>query len=182
MGTPVGSFLKEVKFLHMDSPNEAVPTGWAICNGATLSSGQQDINPGGTYTLPNMIDRFLLGANPAGTAGAAGNSTGTAPGPNAIGGAHQFTMAMNQMPRHFHQFKYQVLRIPNGYDPQDPPYQFFPRDFNAWTDSVQNQGNFISYEGGNYEHTNPDSAGGGVAPVDIRPKFASVVPIMRVKL
>lgn len=102
--------LKEVKFLHMDASNAPIPTGFAICDGTTLTSGQQDINPGGTYTLPDLRNCFFIGADPTKTPGQAGVTVGNAninlaagaPGPNSFTGENQHTTILSESPSHNH--------------------------------------------------------------------------------
>jgi hypothetical protein len=102
--------LKEIKFLHMDNPNETIPTGFAVCDGSTLTSTQQDINPGSTYTLPDMRNCFILIADPTKAAGQAGvavgnaniNAAAGAPGPKSITGENQHTTVSSEMPSHNH--------------------------------------------------------------------------------
>lgn len=102
--------LKQVLFVHMDAPNEPIADGFAVCDGSTLSSSQQDINPGGTYVLPDYRNVFFLGADPtksvAQAAVAVGNANinlaAGAPGPKGTGGGNQYTLASGEMPSHTH--------------------------------------------------------------------------------
>lgn len=102
--------LKQVMFLHMDAPNEPLPDGFAICDGSTLNSSQQDINPGGSYTLPNLLNKFILGADPtkavstpaATVASGNANVVAGAPGPGGIGGSNAYTLGLGEIPSHTH--------------------------------------------------------------------------------
>jgi hypothetical protein len=47
----------------METAGEALPDGWALANGQVLTSGNQDINPGGNWTTPDLRNRFILGAD-----------------------------------------------------------------------------------------------------------------------
>jgi len=102
--------LKSMIIFWIDAPNETAPTGWAYCDGRTLSAAEQDINPGGTYTLPNMLNMFPLGADPtkaltqAPAALGSGNidAAAGAPGAKAVGGSNQITLASGNLPAHTH--------------------------------------------------------------------------------
>lgn len=61
----------------------AVPTGWVVPTGQTLTSGQHSFG-GGSITLPNLTNKFILGADTSGT----GSGTGTPPDIGGTGGAH----------------------------------------------------------------------------------------------
>lgn len=102
--------LKQVMFLHMDTANEAIPDGFALCDGSTLNSTQQDINPGGNYTVPDLRNNFILCADSTKAFGTAGVAVGNgnlnlaagAPGPGGVGGAHSHTITTTEMPSHTH--------------------------------------------------------------------------------
>src|SRR5688572_29266719 len=83
--------LKTVLMYHADLQGEAIPVSYEICDGRLLTAGEQDINPGSTYQLPDLRNRFPLGADLTKAAGATGNTGGSAtdgPGPKGVGGAH----------------------------------------------------------------------------------------------
>jgi hypothetical protein len=94
----------------IDGPNEALPSGYAYCTGQTLNSTQQDINPGGNYTVPDMRNVFVLGADPAKATGQGPVAVGDAnidnpagsPGAKATGGSNQHVTTLAQMPQHNH--------------------------------------------------------------------------------
>jgi hypothetical protein len=69
--------------------NTAVPTGWVICHGQTVTSANHSWSGAGTIQVPDLRNRFVLGAYTSGT----GTGTGTAPaesnGSTAVyGGSH----------------------------------------------------------------------------------------------
>lgn len=99
--------LKTVLMYHADLQNEVIAAeGYEICDGRLLTSGQQDINPGSTYQLPNLLNKFILGADPTKAAGNAGDFTvagaSGAPGPKGTGGANSKTLATAELPAHTH--------------------------------------------------------------------------------
>lgn len=103
----VGVPLKCVIMYHADSQNESIAAeGYEVCDGRTLTSGQQDINPGGSYTLPDLRNRFILGVDlTAATAFAGDNSINGpsgAPGPKGSGGASSVTISIPNLPVHTH--------------------------------------------------------------------------------
>lgn len=85
-----------------------VPTGWEICDGHTLTAANHDFGgsaAGITITLPNLIDKFVLGADPTkadGSAGHAADGTGIAPGLGGSGGSHTQALTTNNLPAHSH--------------------------------------------------------------------------------
>lgn len=104
--------LKTILDWHADIQNDTPPTDYAICDGRTLNSSQQDINPGGSYTVPDLRNVFLLGADITKTAGTAGASVGSgseslaagAPGPKGTGGENSHILATSELASHTHTF------------------------------------------------------------------------------
>lgn len=100
--------LKTVLTWHMDNVGETVPESYVVCDGRTLSSAQQDINPGGSYTVPDLRNKFILGADPTKAATSVGDYTVTgpagAPGPRGSLGANNKTLAVADLPSHTHNF------------------------------------------------------------------------------
>jgi hypothetical protein len=98
--------LKTVLMYHADATNESIPAGYEVCDGRTLSSGNHNI-AGGTapYTLPDLRNRFLLGADitkGATDPGNSGSNATDAPGPMGRGGAHVKTLSLGELPSHTH--------------------------------------------------------------------------------
>jgi hypothetical protein len=108
MASLQGRFLKEVTMYHFDAPGETPPLGWAVCDGTTYGIGQHDIGGGvASYTVPDLRNRFVLGADPtkaAGDAGTTGTAPTNAPGPKGVGGQHAKTLATAELPSHTHNF------------------------------------------------------------------------------
>lgn len=91
----------------------AIPTYWAACDGSTLTSGNHDFaGIAGSVTLPDLRNKFILGANAADANGAAAaavtdstiDSATGAPGPQASGGSNKIVQTTAQMPGHSHTF------------------------------------------------------------------------------
>lgn len=96
--------LKTILMYHADLQNEGIPETYAVCDGTTLNSAQQDIS-GGSYTLPDLRNRFILGADitkAATTAGGTTNAASDAPGPKGAGGQHSKQLAIAELPAHTH--------------------------------------------------------------------------------
>lgn len=78
-----------------------VPSGWAICNGQTV----------GGYTTPNLVNQFILGADPSAPGDNSGEAVGTSGGPDSH--SHNFTatfsVTTNSDGAHQHQ-----MTIPQG--------------------------------------------------------------------
>lgn len=97
--------LKTVLMYHADLQNETLPVSYEYCDGRTLNAASQDINPGSTYTLPDLRNRFILGADltkAAGNAGTSGGNPTDAPGPKGVGGLHAKSLATTELPAHNH--------------------------------------------------------------------------------
>lgn len=97
--------LKTILMYHADLQNEGIPDSYQVCDGTTLTSGQHDIPGGGSYTVPDLRNRFILGADvtkSAGTSGGTTNASSDAPGPKGNGGQHSMTLAIANLPAHTH--------------------------------------------------------------------------------
>jgi hypothetical protein len=99
--------LKTILMYHADLQNETIAAeGFEICDGRTLNASQQDINPGSTYPLPDLRNKFILGADITKAAGNTGDFTvsgfGGAPGPKGVGGSQSKLLATTELPSHTH--------------------------------------------------------------------------------
>lgn len=74
------------------------PEGWEICDGRTLNTSQQDI-VGSSWTLPDLRNKFIIGATLTKGDGVAGDAVTSsnidaaagAPGPKGQGGSNKHT-------------------------------------------------------------------------------------------
>lgn len=98
--------LKTVIMYHADVTNETLPLSYEYCDGRTLGIGTHDIGGGSSaYTLPDLRNRFILGADitkGASITGGTTNSAADAPGPKGAGGVHAKTLATSELPAHTH--------------------------------------------------------------------------------
>lgn len=97
--------LKTVLMYHADLQGESIPESYEVCDGRLLTSGQQDINAGSTYQLPDLRNRFILGADltkAAGNAGTSGTNPTDAPGPKGNGGVNAKQLVTAELPAHSH--------------------------------------------------------------------------------
>lgn len=107
-----GSILPIGMMLAWHRPSLAIPLpqGFAICDGTTLSATEHDFTGGGNVLLPDMRNRFILGADSTKTIGQAGvaitdpniNASAGAPGPSGTGGSNTATFNTSQMAAHNH--------------------------------------------------------------------------------
>lgn len=91
---------KQRGFVDMWSGSVAsIPTGWVLADGV-----QRTHPEGGTYTPPDLRNRFIVGAGQDGgthTPGANGVGSGYY-APGATGGEDKHTLTTNEMPSHAH--------------------------------------------------------------------------------
>lgn len=107
-----GSILPIGMMLAWNRPSVAIPLpiGFAICDGTTLSAANHDFPGGGNITLPDLRNRFIIGADQSKTIGQAGvtitdpeiNTSQGAPGPSGVGGSNTATLSSSSMPAHTH--------------------------------------------------------------------------------
>lgn len=84
---PVGAV---INWWRPDS-SVALPTGWVQCDGSTYTSGNHDFGTGSSITVPDLRNRFVLGASSSqtdGQAAAAGDTVANAPGIRGAGSSH----------------------------------------------------------------------------------------------
>lgn len=133
----------------------AVPSGWALCNGTTNIPRSDGA---GTINAPNLIDKFIKGSAAAGadhltsggslakegTTGEAGghnhSGSATSAGGHSHGGAVTATaISISQMPYHAHVYQAGVVQANYGGGPS--------------SSSSAPTGQYTSYEGGGSGHT-----------------------------
>lgn len=85
-GVPLGGVIPWFR----PAPGITVPSGYAIADGSTLNVGSHAF-PGvpGSVTLPDLRNRFVLGASPTGSgSGTAADGAANAPAPGTSGGSN----------------------------------------------------------------------------------------------
>lgn len=107
--TPIGTIVPWFR----PSDSIPIPTNWHVCDATVLTAGNHDF-PGiaGSVTLPDLRNRFILGADStksSGTAAAGVNDAGIdsasgAPGQSTLGGSNKIIQTSSQMPSHTHTF------------------------------------------------------------------------------
>lgn len=183
-----GGIYKEVALLQKNVKSElgqvfpwfrptlalAIPVGCAVCDGSVLQPSDHDFPGGGTVTLPNLLNSFWVGADPAksiGTPGAAVGASGHddatgAPGPQGAGGLNQITQLIEQMPSHDHG----GITGDTGFNNQRVDAAF---QVNVLL------GNVLNGEQASHHHT--IAAQGGGSPMENRPRYVGLIPLCRVK-
>jgi len=77
----------------------AIPDGWLVASGQVVSAGQHDFPGGGAVTLPDLRNRFLLGATTDGS----GISATDSPAVGYAGGSHTIDISHSHtVPSHTH--------------------------------------------------------------------------------
>lgn len=74
----------------------SIPTGWALCDGGTYAK----TDGSGNVTVPNLRDRFIVGAGTTYAVGATGGATSNTPAITVTNAAVALTEA--QLPAHTH--------------------------------------------------------------------------------
>lgn len=154
--------LKAIVPLHMDGPNEPIPDGYVIPIGQTLGAADQDINPGGNYTCPDLRNMFLIWGDStkgAGVAGTAVDNAGGAPGPKGTGGTMAVALSIAELAPHSHTLNRQIISLSSG---GAPNYLINVRDEITNTETTNTTGSGTAHEN--------------------RPRYYALIPIMRVKL
>jgi len=88
----------------------ALPSGAVPCDGSAITAANHSFPGGGTITVPDLRNAFVLGADASKAAGAAAAAAGTpaadtaagAPGPQATGGSNAVAMTKDSLPLHKH--------------------------------------------------------------------------------
>lgn len=82
------------------------PLGYEVCDGRTIPVGSHDFGGGNPIVLPDLRNKFILGANIANSDGSivasADETPGTAPGIRGAGGLHRLALDATQIPSHQH--------------------------------------------------------------------------------
>jgi hypothetical protein len=96
------SYVGKVEMWYRVSPSISPPIGWEICDGRPWSGVPNAMGPGltnwTTGNMPNMINKFVLGAATTGT----GTGIATPPDIGAVGGAHGKDMTHTHTVSHSH--------------------------------------------------------------------------------
>ena len=87
-----------------------VPGAFEVCDGRTITQASHDFGAIGSITLPDMRNRFALGASAAKSIGdpavaydhADVSTAAGAPGPQGLGGSNTQTLTVAQMAAHTH--------------------------------------------------------------------------------
>jgi hypothetical protein len=192
---PIGMMLA----WHRPSLAIPIPTGFAICDGTTLSASEHSF-PGisSPVTLPDLRNRFIIGADYTKTIGQSGvsitdsaiNSSSGAPGPQGVGGSNTATISTAAMPAHSHSGEawsgwspielmwYQNTDI--GQPIGDPP-QWERKDLPTGGGAQPCHG-VGGWQNGQHRHKleNLSTEGSG-AVHDNRPAYVGLIWIMKVK-
>jgi microcystin-dependent protein len=170
-----------------------VPTGFEICDGRSISEANHDFGAIGTVVLPDMRNRFVIGADPdtaIGTAGVAAshadvNNADGAPGPQGLGGSNTATLTVAQMPAHTHagsKTGWSALAL-HWYTTQgQSPAMDGDLDFGPYSASNSTSTGGGGWRTGIHRHVlNGLSYVGASVPHENRPAYVGVLWIMKVK-
>jgi microcystin-dependent protein len=151
----------------------AVPAGWALCDGGTYPKVA-----GGTATTPNLMDRFVVGANATGGSGTAGTYTiGTS------GGNDNIILTVAQMPTHNHGGSVSggahTHTYNDSYSSSSCKDGVFSGQSGCYMSLVSDVNKTETTTVGDGTHTHSIANDGSSSPIDIRPKFYALAYIMK---
>lgn len=185
--------LKTIIMYHADATNEPIPSSYEACDGRLLGIGTHDIGGGtSTYQLPDLRNRFILGADITKGVGVVGGITDTAadaPGPKATSGVNSTSLSIGNLPAHSHTITgspsvtdpghhhLQTLTTTSAGASAQPGFGFGnPKD-----SSTDNTGNATTGITVGIGSLGTASIGSGTA-LDIRPRYYGLVFLMKVRL
>ncbi len=164
--TTGGGFVPIGGILMWSGDPGKVPSGWLLCNG----SGTYVIS-GTTYSVPDLRDRFVVGAG--------GNYSS-----RSTGGNTSVTLGSNNLPPHRHTYKDTVFAengiVGSGHSPDG---------LGTGVDGGNNYiGSKSSYDGDNslswvqrYSDYAQGNSGGGADSFDVRPPYYALAYIIRIQ-
>lgn len=132
------------------SASHALPTGWNECNGASVIAANHDFTGGGTITLPDLRNKYLLGADSATTYNQAGTTSVapgvTAGGNNNAGGANVRDISHTHTIAHTHDYSHthatpdhtHGFTTPDHLHRIDQPYYVFGTNQNTGVYAIAN--------------------------------------------
>ena len=216
-----GGIYREVKLLENERspigtviswfrPDHAtpIPNLWHVCDGSTLTSSYHDFPGGGSVTLPDLRNKFVLGADDTTANGTAAvavssgniNAAAGAPGAQATGGSNKIVQTISQLAQHVHNFSGHALPVHSHYTISVID-GFTLNHAVTWIHTFQNGGSTrginnmgglsgaTSSLGSNNPETGLDSAGtpdgdissvGSSSPMDNRPNWIGLIFLVKV--
>lgn len=90
--------LGQVFAIYRPSSAFPLPLGCVVCDGTSYASVNHDFGTGASITVPDLRNKFILGAATSGT----GTGTGTPPAENAVGGSQTANLAHSHTLAHTH--------------------------------------------------------------------------------
>lgn len=171
-------------------PNTSVPLtlytnyGWVVADGSTLTASQHSFPGGGSITLPNLLNMFVIGADVTKTIGQAGvaytdptvSLPGGAPGPQGAVGENAVGLTESQNGPHNHGGQTNSalggMYAQEGGFPDDSGFGFIITNHSA-------SGNNNQFVNLGHAHVIPTDGSG--AAHENRPSAIGLVPIVKVK-
>jgi hypothetical protein len=185
------------------SDSVAVPTGWVVPVGQVLSSSEHDFAGGGSVTLPDLRNAFILGAATSGT----GSTVSLPPTIGGTGGAHERSLVHSHtVASHTHTVNahnHQVDDHSHNSGSLNTTFEYPTNvrvsedsDGDAWVHSDDSSGEKHRHGVGGETATNgpatdsvalttngatPATNNGGSATQDFRPAYVGLLRLMKVK-
>lgn len=158
-----------------------IPSGWVEMMGQTLTAAQHDFPGGGSIVLPNMRNKFTLGASTArthGVASIAGSDPPNAPGIGGKGGTNALKSISHTHPiGHSHGF-YHVVQSGDGSGGAEDKVAF---NAGGSVSVVRTTHTHVVSISGTTGGASSSSSGIGGGYQDMRPGHVGLLPIIKVK-
>jgi microcystin-dependent protein len=150
-----------------------VPAGWALCDGGTYT-----LMAGGTTVTPNLMSRFIVGANAAGGTGTAGTYT-----LGNIGGENAHVLTIAEMPSHDHGGSVSggahTHTYADNYSQSNCKNGVFSSSSGCFMTQTNDLSQTLTTTTGDGAHTHTISAQGGGAAHENRPPYYALAYIMK---
>jgi hypothetical protein len=170
------------------STSMAVPEGYVICDGQTVSD-HEVLNVTGSFSAPDLRNRFIIGASattPVGTASADAasanvNITLGAPGPGGVGGLNSVVLTADNLAPHQH------AGSVTGWSPPKKTWYQDVGEAGQYEVQKAGPGKTVGQGGGGYgagrhrHYLNDLAADGGGKPHENRPRWVGLIWIMKVR-
>jgi hypothetical protein len=160
LSVPVGTIIQYLA----DTQNEALPADYEYCQGQILSPSQHDMpgSAGQNFTVPDLRNRFLIGADRTkspGQTGSKSNDAAGAVGVNTPVGLHGHALTISNLPQHGHNASSVAAGGSHNHTWSLSTTGAHSHSIPGWFIASHNAGNVFRYESGLNEPGDGPSGG-----------------------